>query len=128
VRAELPPGRYDAPRRRNRVLAGLAAGALALAALWAAYGLYSRYYEGRLDAQLIGYDVTSDSSVRVTFEVVPDGRRGECRVRARDRSGGEAGSRLVEVTPSDARTQTLTVEVPTQRRAVNGELVGCRSR
>jgi hypothetical protein len=126
VQPDLPPGRYDPPRRRNRVLAGLVGGVLGVAALWAGYGLYARHNEGRLDAQLTAYDVRSESVVRITFEVVTGGQRGECKVRARDRSGGEAGARLVQVTPTGERTQSVTVDLPTQSRAVNGELVGCR--
>ncbi|MBK5305978.1 MAG: DUF4307 domain-containing protein [Frankiaceae bacterium] len=124
---DLPPGRYDTPRRRTRVLAGLVAGLLGVAALMAAYSLYTRYNEGRLDAQLIGYDVTSDSLVRITFEVVNGDRRAECKVRARDRTGAEAGARLVQVAAADDRAQSVTVDLPTRTRAVNGELVGCRA-
>ena len=126
--SDLPPGRYDAPRRRNRVLAGLAAGLLGVGALFAVYGLYSRYYEGRLDARLTGYDVRSDELVRITFEVVTGSDAGECRVRARDRSGDEAGTRLVQVAPTSERAQAVTVDLRTTSRAVNGELVGCRRR
>jgi hypothetical protein len=79
-----------------------------------------------LDAQLTAYDVRSDSLVRITFQVVPRGHRGECKVRARDRSGLETGSQLVQVTPTKQQTQLLTVDLPTKARAVTGELVGCR--
>src|SRR3954469_386898 len=47
VRAALPPGRYDPPRRRDRVLAGAVGGALGLAALLAGYSVYSRHQAGR---------------------------------------------------------------------------------
>jgi capsid protein len=126
VRPDLPLGRYDQPRRRDRVLAGLIAGVLALAALAAGYQAWSRHQAGRLDAELIGYDVRSDWLVHITFQVVTRGHDGECQVRARDRTGTETGSRLVHVTPSGQRVQVVTVDLPTRARAANGELVGCK--
>jgi hypothetical protein len=126
VRPDLPPGRYDPPSRRNRILAGVVGGALGLAALLAGYAAYNRHQEGRLDAELTAYDVRSDSLVRITFQVVTRGHAGECKVRARDRSGVETGARLVQITPSGKRSQQVTVDLPTRSRAANGELVGCR--
>jgi hypothetical protein len=126
VRPDLPPGRYDPPSRRSRIVAGVVGGALGLAALLAGYAVYSRHQAGRLDAELTAYHVQSDSVVRITFVVVTRGHRGECEVRARDRTGLEAGSQLVEVTPSGQRSQQVVVDLPTRARAANGELVGCR--
>ena len=126
MRPDLPPGRYDPPSRRNRVLAGVVGGALGVAALLAGYAAYSRHQEGRLDAELTKYDVRTDTLVRITFQVVTRGHAGECMVRARDRTGAEAGAQLVRVTPSGQRSQEVTVDLPTRARAANGELVGCR--
>jgi hypothetical protein len=126
VRPDLPPGRYDPPRRRDRILAGLVAGTLAVAALVAGYAAYSRHQAGRLDAELTAYEVKSDSMLRITFQVVTRGHSGECQVRARDRTGIETGAQLVRVTPSGQRTQVVTVDLPTRARAASGELVGCR--
>ncbi|MDT7571997.1 MAG: hypothetical protein QOE05_2171 [Actinomycetota bacterium] len=126
MRPDLPPGRYDPPSRRNRIAAGLGGGALAVAALLAGYAAYDRHQAGRLDAELTAYDVRSDSLVRITFTVVTRGKDGECKVRARDRTGVETGAQLVRVTPSGQRSQQVTVDLPTRTRAANGELVGCR--
>jgi hypothetical protein len=126
VRPDLPPGRYDPPSRRNRIVAGLVGGALGLAALLAGYAAYSRHQEGRLDAELTAYDVRSDSLVRITFQVVTRGHDGECKVRARDRTGLETGALLVRVTPSGKRSQQVTVDLSTRARAAGGELIGCR--
>ena len=126
MRPDLPPGRYDPPRARHRVLAGLVGGAVGLTALLGAYGLYSRHQAGRLDAELTAYDVRSDSLVRITFTVVPRGHEGECAVRAKDRTGEETGSQVVRVHPNGQRSQLVTVDLPTRRRAAGGELVGCR--
>jgi hypothetical protein len=126
VHPDLPPGRYDPPSRRNRILAGLVGGALGVAALLAGYAAYSRHQEGRLAAELTAYDVRSDSLVRITFQVVTRGHAGQCQVRARDRTGLETGAQLVRVTPSGQRSQQVSVDLPTRARAANGELVGCR--
>jgi hypothetical protein len=128
VRPDLPPGRYDAPRRRDRVIAGLAAGALAFAALLAGYAVYSRHQAAKLDAELTSYDVRSGTLVRISFTVVTRGHPGECKVRARDRSGAETGAEIVPVAPSRQRSQVVTVDLATRTRAVSGELVGCQRR
>jgi hypothetical protein len=130
VRSDLPPGlpegRYDAPSRRQRIGVGVLSAVVALAALAGAYALYSRHQAGRLDAELTGYVVQSDSLVRITFSVVTRGHAGECKVQARDRSGTISSSKVVAITPTGGRTQVETVDLPTQARAVTGELVGCR--
>jgi hypothetical protein len=126
VRPDLPPGRYDPPSRRNRILAGVVGGALGVAALLAGYSAYSRHQGGRLDAELTAYDIRSDSLVRITFQVVTRGHDGQCQVRARDRTGVETGAKLVRVSPSGERSQQVVVDLPTRTRAANGELVGCR--
>jgi hypothetical protein len=126
VHPDLPPGRYDPPSRRNRIIAGVVGGALGLAALLAGYAAYTKHQEGRLDAELTAYKVRSDALVEITFQVVTRGHEGECMVRARDRTGVETGSQLVHVTPSGQRSQQVVVELATRARAANGELVGCR--
>lgn len=126
VRSDLPPGRYDPPRRRDRVLAGLIAGIFAVAALVGGFALYSRHQAGRLDAELTSYSIASDSQVRITFQVVTRGHPGECAVRAEDRTGAETGLQIVRVEPSGQRAQLVTVNLATRARAVDGELVGCR--
>ncbi len=126
MRPDLPPGRYDPPSARNRVLTRVLAGALGLGLLAGAYTLFSRHEAGRMDAQLTSYDVRSDVLVRISFQVVTRGHDGECKVRARGRSGNEAGSQVVQVRSDGKRQQLVTVDLPTTVRAVNGELVGCQ--
>jgi hypothetical protein len=108
------------------MLTWVLAAAVSVAALAGAYALYSRHQAGRLDGELTGYAVRSDSLVRISFSVVARGHRGECKVRAKDRSGQETGSQIVQVGPTAQRTQVITVDLPTRARAVNGELIGCR--
>ncbi|GAC1443873.1 MAG: hypothetical protein NVSMB55_18670 [Mycobacteriales bacterium] len=125
---DLPPGRYDPPSRRSRILTAVLAGALGLALLAGAYALYSRHQAGQMDGQLTSYQVLSDSLVRITIQVVPRGHAGECKVLARGRDRNEAGSQIVPVTPTGARTELITVDLTTTTRAVDGELVGCHRR
>src|SRR3954447_4158645 len=108
VRPDLPPGRYDPPRRRDRVIAGVVGGVLGLAALLAGWSIYSRHQAAKLDAELTSYKVESDSLVRISFDVVTRGHNGECKVRARDRSGSETGSQIIPITPSGRRSQAVT--------------------
>jgi hypothetical protein len=126
VRPDLPPGRYDPPNPRARIVTWVVAAAVSLAAVAGAWSLYSRHQAGRLEAELTAYDVRSDTLVRIRFSVVPRGHRGECKVRAKDRTGAETGARIVAVTPDGSRNQEVIVDLATRARAVNGELVGCR--
>jgi hypothetical protein len=126
VQPVLPPGRYDPPRRKRPVVTGLIAVVAATAGLIGTYLFYERYQRGRMDAQLTGYTVVSDTVVRVTLEVVTSGHEGQCRIRARDRSKLETGSALVPVSPSGRRSQTVSVDVTTRSPAASAELVGCR--
>jgi len=87
------------------------------------YGLYERRSATQLGYQVGGYEVISDTAVRITFEVDTKGTRtGLCRVRARDRSGREAGSAVIEVGPQ----RTVSHLLATTSRAVTGEVSGCR--
>ena len=122
-----PPGRYDEPRRSSRiatVVAAVAVGALVVAGM---YALYSRQQAGRLPHQARGYAVSSDTSVKITFEVRLDrGQRGECRLRARGRDGLDVGTADVPVGPGTGGTLVTSYALPTQSRASTGEVVSCR--
>ena len=126
MQPDLPPGRYDPPRRKRPVVTATVAVAAAIAALVATYVAYEHYQRGRLQAELTRYVVVSDSVVRVTFDVVTGGREGECKIRARDRNRAETGSALVPVHPNGRRTQVMTVDLPTRARAASAELIACR--
>ncbi len=118
-----PPGRYDEPSAVTRAVSIVAAVALALGLTALAYGLYQRRSASQLSYQLGGYEVVSDMAVRITFEVDTKGTRtGLCRVRARDRTGLETGTAVIEVGPEREVSYLLT----TAARAVTGEVTGCR--
>ena len=77
--------------------------------------------------QARGFDITSDASVTVEFELARDpGEPATCVVRARGESGLEVGRRQFDVPPSRERSIVVREPLPTTERAVTGELVGCR--
>ena len=77
--------------------------------------------------QVRGFDITSDASVTVEFELARDpGEPATCVVRARGESGLEVGRRQFDVPPSQQRSVVVREPLPTTERAVTGELVGCR--
>ena len=124
-----PPGRYDDPRSSNRLLvvtAAVVVGALIAAGV---YVLYERRTEGRLPYEVRSYEVLSDTAVRVSFEVsLARGERGECKLRARGRSGGDVGSAVIPVGPGTGGALVTSYDLPTTGRASTGEVVGCLHR
>ncbi len=118
-----PAGRYDEPSRATRAVSVVAAAALAVGLLALAYGLYERRSGTELRYQVGGYEVLSDTEVRVSFTVVTGGTKtGLCRVRARSADGLETGSEVIPVGPGTDVSYVLT----TRARAVTGEVSGCR--
>ena len=96
-------------------------GLLVAIALFTAYGASD---DARIS--LRGYEVLSDTAVRVDFEVAKDeSATALCSVRARGREGDEVGSALVRVGPSDDGVVRLSREVTTTARAVTGEVLRC---
>ena len=122
-----PPGRYDEPRRSSRILLVLAAVGLGALVVGGIYTLYLQRTAGRIPYEVRGYEVLSDTTVRVDFEVrLGDGERGECKVRARGRDGGETGAQVIPVGPGTGRVLVTSFELTTRSRASTGEVAGCR--
>ena len=121
-----PPGRYDDARRSSRLL--VVAAAVVVGALIAAgvYVLYERHSEGRLPYEVRGYQVVSDTAVRISFEVsLATGERGECKLRARGRTGEDVGSAVIPVGPGKGGALLTSYDLPTTGRASTGEIVDC---
>jgi hypothetical protein len=129
TRPEPLSGRYDRrPPVRQRLLS-VGLGAL-LAALIGAIilALWVRLSAASVSARVLGYQVTSDSAVAISFEVDKrQGSRAYCVVRARDANGREVGRDVAEVDTfgTDQRQVRTTFELATSGRAVTGELAGC---
>jgi hypothetical protein len=105
------------------IAAAVVVGALIAAAV---YALYERHNEGRLPYEVRGYEVLSDTAVRVSFEVSLDrGERGECKLRARGRTGEDVGGGVIPVGPGKGGALVTSYDLPTTGRASTGEVVGC---
>ena len=88
--------------------------------------LYGRYGPGEVRSGLLSFEVVSDSTVRIRFEVVKDpAQTAVCTVRARDREGTEAGVALVRVEPAAEGRTRVSYDLATRLRATSGELIGC---
>ena len=123
-----PPGRYDEPRRSSRVLVVLAAVAVAGLVVGGVYALYQQNRAGRLAHEVRAFQVLSDTTVRVEFEVrLAEGERGECKVRARGRDGAETGAAVVPVGPGTGGVLVTSYDLRTSTRASTGEVAACRS-
>jgi len=82
---------------------------------------------GRIQPTVTGYNVTSDTSITVSFTVTkPAGRAVTCRVVGEDRSTAVVGSLDVPI-PAGPAEVTRTVTLPTLRRAVTGLISSCTS-
>jgi len=124
-----PAERYGRPPNPARVRTTYAVGAIvALVAVGALLALALHKSRPAVAAGVTGFTVVSDSAVQVRFEVHKAPlAEAVCTVRARDRSGLEAGREEVTVGPrrDSRRVTSVTHDLATRSRAVSGELVGC---
>src|SRR3954447_17917292 len=122
-----PPGRYDDARKASRPLVVLAAVVTGVVVAGGVYALYTRHNAGRLAYEVRGYDVRSDASVRITWEVsLATGEVGECKVRARGVDLTDVGTAVVPVGPGRGGALVTSYDLATTARAKTGEVVGCR--
>lgn len=109
--------------RRAPIILGVVGG---LVGLVIAVLLYRGYGAQEVNFGPRGFTVQSDAVVRIEFEVDKDAAAvALCTVRARDRTGLEAGNALVRVGPSADRSQIVTYDLTTRSRAVSGEITAC---
>ena len=122
-----PPGRYDERAGTSRLLVVLAAVVVGALVAGGIYAFYTRHNQGRLAYEVQGYQVASDHSVRITWQVkLGKGEHGECKLRARGRSLTDVGSAIVPVGPGRGGALVTSYDLPTTARASTGEVVGCR--
>ena len=109
---------------RTRV-ALAAAGVLALTGVVSYIGL--KQATPTLTATVLGYQVASDHSVDVRFQVDnrDSAKPATCTVRARDYGGNEVG-RLDVPVPAGKQTQVLSATIKTSGRAISGEVLDCQ--
>lgn len=119
--------RYGAPMsRRTKIVLVVAFAPLVLLA--AAWFLWVSIYHATppVRSTLLGYEVTSDRTVEVRFEVWREANvSAECVIRARNAEGVEVGRRVITIPPGE-RHVVLTSVLETRGRAINGELQRCR--
>lgn len=111
--------------RRTRI-ALAAAGVIALTGAVSYIGL--KQSTPTLTATVLGYQVATDHSVDVRFQVdnrESASRAASCTVRARAYNGDEVG-RLDVPVPTGSRTQVLSATIRTSSRAISGEVLDCR--
>jgi hypothetical protein len=122
-----PAGRYGPVRTgpRGPLAVAAVAGALLLAVSWFAYVAFGPGDRG-VHVLDVGYRVTGDTTVEVTFEVQKDpGATAVCRVRALNRGFAEVGLTDVRIGPAADGATTLTAVVTTSERAVSGNVKAC---
>lgn len=126
---QLPEDRYgsrarQSPRRGLRwALLGLV---IVVTAIVAAIG-YKNLGSPPIEGKQVAFDVTSDSTVRLTIEVHRDDphRSAECVVRARSISGEEVGRKEVLIPPASVDTVRNETVIRTSARSVTGDVYGC---
>ncbi|GAA3928432.1 DUF4307 domain-containing protein [Streptomyces gulbargensis] len=130
AREQLPEGRYgrSADERADRRLKAVGAvlGVLFLALM----GWFGWHYvvDSRISAEMIKFDVVSDSEVRVHLEIRKDeGVTGVCTLRSRSEDGAEVARKDVRIDDPAARVDDL-FSLRTTARATSAELVGCTTR
>ncbi|MEU2546341.1 DUF4307 domain-containing protein [Streptomyces roseolus] len=130
VREQPPEGRYgrSADERADRKLkiAGAVLGTLFLAMI----GWFGWHYVGgsRISAEMIKFDVVSDSEVQVHLEVRKDeGVEGVCTLRSRSEDGAEVARKDVVVDEPAGRVDRV-YSLRTTARATSAELLGCTPR
>ncbi len=123
----VPTGRYGperTPARRRAAVLGVAVLAAAGIALVLWLGLRAAGTPVRWND--VGFAVDGPTAVELTFEVITDpGTSVDCRVHALSESYAEVGVRTVQVGPAQARTQRVTVTIPTAELAVTALVERC---
>lgn len=121
------PARRRPSRRLRTVLIGLALIAALGLGVWVVADGPSRLPESKD----VGYDIVSDVEASVDFEVTKEfDSTVRCMVQALDDSYAVVGAKTVTIGPHSGdgvaeRTQSFTVDLRTERRAVTGVVDSC---
>jgi hypothetical protein len=126
-----PPGRYGRRRdgRRRPIVPIVVLALVVAASVLLSVKLYQRFGQTDYQAQIVGWQPTTDTTMTIKFTVkVPAGKSAECVLRARDYGGNEVGRRTVVVKPADASATAIEADEPvtTTKRGSVGDVVGCQ--
>ncbi|MFI8826015.1 DUF4307 domain-containing protein [Streptomyces sp. NPDC053431] len=130
VREGLPEGRYgrSADERADRTLKIV--GAVLGVVLLALMGWFGWYYvvDNKISAEMIKFDVVSDSEVQVHLEIRKDAdAKGVCTLRSRSEDGAEVGRKDVRIDEPGVRLDRV-YSIRTTAKATSAELIGCTAR
>jgi Domain of unknown function (DUF4307) len=126
VEGSVPADRYgrSASRGRRALLAAILAAVVAGALAWFAFAAFSG--SGSANGEDIGFDVVSDSTVQVTFDVTkPKDKSATCTVQALDKGFAVVGTVQVQIGPSKQSVVRRTTTVHTTNRATTGRVDTC---
>jgi hypothetical protein len=115
--------RYGTRRRPRWFWPAVAAVGIALGIAFAAW---VGFQKDAVTGRLWGYDVVDDRQVTVTLDVVrPDPLAVQCTVYAQAADHSVVGEKTVDVPASEQEKVRVTIDIETERRAVNGVLRTC---
>jgi hypothetical protein len=126
VEGSVPADRYGRTASTSRRVALVAVlGVVVVAALaWFAFAAFST--SGSANGEDIGFDVLSDSSVQVTFDVTkPKDKSATCTIQALDTGFAVVGTVQVRIGPSSQSVVRRTTTVKTTNRATTGRVDSC---
>ena len=131
ARPVFPPGRYGRrrePKRTPRWVGATIAAVLAGLTVLIGVTLFKAYGERDYSASVTAFEDITDTQVVVTFTIrLPAGGTAKCVVRARDRTGVEAGREEITVKAGPAPDKTvISHRLVTRTRPITGEVQGCR--
>ncbi|CAN5516872.1 hypothetical protein BH09ACT4_BH09ACT4_21610 [soil metagenome] len=119
-------GRSPDRRRRNRLLAVVAAvGVLIVVVAWGVWvGLFGP--QANLGSRDLGYQLEGDSAIDVRYEVTMDvGRTASCALQALNSDFGIVGWKVVDIPSSDRGTRQFTETLHTSELPVTGLIYRC---
>lgn len=116
--------RYGRQRQRRWLWPVIAAVGIAAAVAWAAWAAFQ---PRPVDGVLSSFKVLDDHRIQVTLELHrPEPLTVECTVFAQAQDHSVVGERTIVVPPGTKENTRVQTIIRTERRAVNGELRGCR--
>ncbi|GAA2516575.1 DUF4307 domain-containing protein [Rarobacter incanus] len=107
---------------QQKIAIGVALALGCAGAAWAAFGDEST----SVDSQVISFKVNNSESTTLTFNVTkPESMTVRCEVEALSHSYVQVGFVALDVGPSDAARQIVSIDIPTTETAVSAVVRSC---